>query len=441
VSQARCPHIVILGAGFAGIHVARELARLLPRAEDGRITLVDQNNFMVFTPLLTEVAGGEVDADHIISAVRRLSPRVSFVQGRVDGIDLANRRVTIAVGGTAKNVPRRQENLDADQLVIALGSVTNFHGLAGVQEHALTIKSVGDAAAIRARALELLEYAAAEADGEKRRALLTVVVAGGGFSGVETMAALNDLVRDEAKSYPHIAPQDVRTMLVHPGKRLLPELSAGLARYAQTKLEQRGVEVILDIKITGAGPDYAEMEGGRRVPTHLLIWTAGVTPSPVIGTLDVKRGHHGGIVVNACCAVPGHPGTWALGDCAEVPRPGGKAAYAPTAQNAMREGTQVARNIVAVLHGQQPRPFVYTPIGELALVGKRSGVASLYGLHLSGLSAWALWRAIYLAKMPRLGQRLRIGFDWLLDLLFGREIAALPLTRSTPPAGETASQC
>jgi len=432
VSAHERTRIVIVGAGFAGVHVARELARLLPHEEDGAITLVDQNNFMLFTPMLTEVVGGQVETSHVVSAVRRLSPRVAFAQGRVDGIDLSTKRVTLTVGGTAAGIPRSSRTVEADQLVIALGSVTNYHGIPGVQEHALTVKSVGDAAAIRNRTLELLDYAAAEPDQEQRRALLTFVVGGGGFAGVETMAALNDLVRAVAKTYPPLRDTPIRTVLVHPGKRLLPELSAGLARYAQRKLEQRGVEVILDTKITGAGPDYTELEGGTRIPTHLLIWTAGVTPSPVIGTLDCTRGRHGGVVVDACCAVAGHPGVWALGDCAEIPHPGGKKTYAPTAQNAMREGRQVARNIAAVLQGHKPQPFVYTPIGELALVGRRSGVASLYGVHLSGLLAWVLWRGIYLAKMPLLGKRVRIGLDWLLDVLCGRDIVALPLSRSTP---------
>jgi len=423
--------IVIVGAGFAGVHVARELARLLPREEDGQITLVDQHNFMVFTPMLTEVAGGEVDADHIVSAVRRLSPRITFEQGRVDRIDLAAKRVTLTRAAADTAAPPERRTLEADHMVIALGAVTNFHGLSGVQEHALTLKSVGDAAAIRNRALELLDAAADEPDAATRRAMLTFVVGGGGFSGVETMAALNDLVRAVAKTYASLHDTPIRTVLVQPGKRLLPELNAGLARYAQQKLEQRGVEVILNTEITGAGPDYTALERDKRIPAHTLIWTAGVTPSPVIGTLDCRRGPHGGVVVDACCAVEGQRGVWALGDCAEIPHPGKKKTYAPTAQNAMREGTQVGRNIAAVLHGRQPQPFVYTPIGELALVGRRSGVASVYGVHLSGLVAWAMWRAIYLSKMPGLGKRVRIGLDWLLDVLVGREIAELPLTRST----------
>lgn len=423
--------IVILGAGFAGVNVARALMRLLPRDEEACITIVDQNNYMLFTPMLTEVAGGEVDARHIVNAVRDLSPRVTFEQGRVDDVDLANKLVTLTTGGGDSAVPESRHTLEADHLVLALGSVTDFHGLAGIQQHALTIKTVGDAAAIRNRALALLEAAESEPDPDARRRLLTFVVGGGGFSGVETMAALNDLARAAARRYRRVQAHEVRTLLVHPQERLLPELDAGLAAYATKKLQRRGVEVILNTRLTAAGPDYVELEDGRRVQTHLLVWTAGVTPSPVIGVLDTKRGQHGGIVVDACCRVPGHPGVWAVGDCAEIPQPHGQKTYAPTAQNATREGTRVAENIVAMLRGQSPRPFTYTPLGELAIVGRHAGVASIYGLRFSGLMAWAMWRAVYLAKMPLMRTRLRVALDWLLDLCCGREIAELPVLRSS----------
>jgi NADH dehydrogenase len=233
-----------------------------------------------------------------------------------------------------------------------------------------------------------------------------------------------------------VDPADIRTVLVHPQKRLLPEISAGLANYAQMQLQQRGVEVILNTEIKGAGSDWVELEGGKRIKTHLLIWTAGVTPSPIVKVLDCKRNEHDAIVVDGCCAVPDHPGVWAVGDCAAVPKPSGKGTYAPTAQNATREGSTVARNIVAAMQGKQPQPFVYKPIGELAIVGRRTGVASVYGVHLSGLLAWAMWRGIYLAKMPRMRNRVRVGLEWLLDLAFGREIAELPVARSSRAAGE-----
>jgi NADH dehydrogenase len=428
------PRIVILGAGFAGVQCARELARRLPADQDGRITLVDRHNYLLFTPMLTEVAGGQVDTRHIVAAIRRLSSRITFVEGRVDEVDLRRRRITLIVGQSEAGIPEERRTLEAEQLVIALGSVTNFHDIDGLQAHALTVKSLGDAAMIRNRALALLERAGAEPDRERRRALLTFVVGGGGFSGVETMAALNDLVRDSVKYYPQIQAGDIRTILAHGQERLLPELSGPLAEYARQKLQRRGVEVLLNTRITGAGADYVELHSGRRIATHMLIWTAGVAPNPLVERLDCRRGKHGGIIVDACCAVPGYPGVWALGDCAEIPQRGG-ATYAPTAQNATREGRRVARNILAAWRGQPPRPFSYRPIGELAIVGKRTGVARLFGLRFSGFVAWWMWRTVYLLKLPTLGKRIRVAADWTLDLLFGREIEELPIARaSTVPA-------
>jgi NADH dehydrogenase len=430
--------VVILGAGFAGVYAGRELARLLPREEDCEITLVDQHNYFLFTPMLTEVVGGEVDTRDIVSAVRLLSPRVNFVQGRVDRIDLARKRVTVRVGETADGIPTTKRDLEAEHLVIALGSVTNFHGNQELCAHSLTIKSIVEATAIHDRALALLERADAEPDPNTRRELLTFVVGGGGFSGVETMAALNDLVRGSVKHYPNVRPEEIRTVLVHPGDRLLPELGEQLAAYALHALEQRGVDVILQTKITGAGPDYVEMERRPRIPTHTLIWTAGVAPDPLIAELDCERGKHGAIVVDGCLHVPRHPGVWAVGDCAEVPQPGSGKTYAPTAQDATREGKQVARNILATLRGAEPRPFAYRPIGELAIVGRRTGVARVYGMHLSGLLAWALWRAIYVLKEPSPTKRARIAATWLLDVVFGRELTEIA-GRPSPPAPDQAT--
>jgi len=260
--------------------------------------------------------------------------------------------------------------------------------------------------------------------------MLTIVVAGGGFSGVETMAALNGLLRHSLPRYHHLSEDDIRTILIHPGDHLLSEIGQSLGDYAQRKLEHSGVEVRLKTEIDGAGSEYVEIKGGERIPTSLLVWTAGVRPNPVIGVLDLKRGQHGGIVVDRTCAVPEHPGVWALGDCAEVPEPGGKKTYAPTAQNATRAGSLVARNIVRAIHDEQPVPFSYQPIGQLALVGRHASVATLCGLQFSGVLAWAMWRGVYLAKEPRLAKRLRVALDWTLDCFTGLDIAALSAKRS-----------
>jgi len=434
--------VVILGAGFGGLGVAREMAKLYPDKAECEITIVDQHNFSLFTPMLTEVVGGEIDEQDIICAIRDLSPRVTFEQGRVKRVDVENKRATITVGGEEPGIPAVERTLEADHLVVALGSVTNFHDVPGVQQHSLTMKTVDDARVIRNRALALLERADEEHDPDERRKLLTFVVGGGGFSGVETMAALNDSVRDSARHFKNVQPGDIRTILLQPGSRLLPEIGGELASYAMKQLQRRGVEIGLHTEIGGAGEDYVEADPPfrheQRITSHLLIWTAGVTPSPVLDTMDVKRGRHHGIVVDSCCRVPDHDGVWALGDCAEIPHPGAASTYAPTAQNAIREGPQVARNIAAAMRGDAAQPFVYRPIGELALVGKREGIASLYGFKFSGILAWAMWRAVYLAKLPRMEKRIRVGVGWVLDLIFGRDIATTPGAASS--AAHDASQ-
>ena len=236
--------IVIIGAGFAGLNVAQELSNLLPAENDGQITLVDQNNYLLFTPMLTEVAGGELDPHHILASPRLLSPRINFEQGQVHDIDLENKSVVLDVGddGTSRRT------LKADHVVIALGSVPNFHGIPGVQEHSLGLKSIGDAAAIRNRVLEALEHASWEQDSTVRKELLTFVVGGGGYTGVETMAAVNDLVRTSVKHYPKVSPEEISTLIIEPGDRLMSELSSDLAAFGQKKLEERGVQVRLKNK-------------------------------------------------------------------------------------------------------------------------------------------------------------------------------------------------
>jgi NADH:ubiquinone reductase (H+-translocating) len=429
--------IVILGAGFAGANAARKLTRLLPRERRMRVMLVDKHNFLIFTPMLTEVVSGEVDAHDIVIPSRRLSPHVTFIHAHVDAIDLAERTVTLSIGFQHVGIPVAQRTLHADHLVIALGSVTSFHGIQGLQEHAFTIKDVADADALYSRALALLERADAEPDPEMRRALLTFVVGGGGFSGVETMAALNDMLRSDIRYYPHIDPGDIHTVLVHHGDRLLPELGDKLARYAQRELERRGVEVMLHTGITEYTGDTVELQDGRRLRAHTLVWTGGVTPDPLVRDLKCKHGQHGGIATDSCFRVPGYPGVWAIGDCAEVPHPGSREIYAPTAQNATREGAHLARNILASLEGREPRPFVYRPIGELAIVGQRAGVASVYGLPFSGILAWAMWRAIYLAKEPSIPKRIRTGVDWLLDVAGAQHISQVPIGARVAPSRVT----
>ncbi len=426
----RNQNIVILGGGFAGTNVADQLAALLPNPEDARITLVDQSNYSLFTPMLTEVAGGQIDTHHIVRPLRDMSPRIEFIQGRIEAIDTAFKTVRLAVGDAQSNLPQNNPVLPYDHLVVAVGSVPHYYDIPGLKEHSLTNKTLEEAAAIRKRVLSVLERANVETNPGLRRALLTIVVGGGGYTGVETIAAINDLVRDHLPDYPQLKQEDVRMLLFEAEDRLMMELSAvNLAAYAQHKLEERGVEVRLNATLAEAGDGWITFKDGERIETQTLIWAGGVTPSPIVESLGAQVGKHKGLVADACCMVPGLSGVWAVGDCAEIPMPNSDKTYAPTAQNAQREGAQAARNIVAVMRGEEPQPFEYTPIGELAIVGKRSGVAQVYGVSFSGITAWAMWRAIYLAKMPGLGQRFRILMDWTLDVLVGRDVPELSTLR------------
>ena len=448
-AAARGKRIVILGGGFAGRNVATELARRLPASKAGtaaetEIILVDENPYLLFTPMLTEAAGGMVDARHIVSPVCELPARLTFRQGRVQEIDLGARRITLQTASQdADGTGSHHVTLKADHLVLALGSVANYHGVPGLEEHSIVTKRLADAKAIYTRVLDLLARAEAEPDRGTRRALLTVVVGGAGYTGVETMATVNELLRTEVgrrrQRGASLDPDDVTTILVDPEERLMSELkSARLAAYAETKLREAGVEVRLQTKITAAGPDFVELDGNRRLPMGLLIWSGGEMPSPLVSKLEgVSHSKPGALEVEASGAVPGHPGVWAIGDCAALPNPDGKGTYAPTAQNATREGILVAANIAATLCGEPTRPFTYTPIGTLALVGRHVGIAEIYGWPVSGLLAWAMWRTVYLAKMPGLGQRARILRDWWQDGLAGGGPSATRTTSAIAPCAAT----
>lgn len=357
---------MILGAGFGGIGAAVELARLLPQSDNGDIVVVDEDNFLLFTPMLTEATAGEINPRHIVVGVHEFSKRIRFIQGRIDHVDLQTREVTVTIGGS--DLHPEQRKITADQLVIALGSVTNFHHVAGAAEHCLEVKRVGDADAICRRALASIDRALIESDPAKRKALLTFVVAGGGYTGVETIAAVNDLVRAKCAEY-GLDAGEVRTVLVNPGDRLLTETSAELAEYAGEKLKQHGVDIRMNTSVKSVSADNVELDSGERISSHTVIWAAGVKPNPMVESLACEKGKHGGIKVNGCCQIKIAPGVWALGDCAEIPQPNKTGTYAPTAQNATREGALVAKNIVAALRGEVAQPFTFKPLGELAIVG------------------------------------------------------------------------
>ncbi|MDQ2710743.1 MAG: NAD(P)/FAD-dependent oxidoreductase [Acidobacteriota bacterium] len=407
---AKGKRFLVVGGGFAGVEVARGLERLLPGEDNGELTLVNQTDYLLFTPMLTEAVGADVEPHHIIVPLDSFVRRTNIVVGEVKKIDLKSR--TVSIDG------QESRTLSTDHLILALGASSNFHHVPGAEESAITMKTLEDANRVKEGALALVKRAASERNSEERAALLTFVVAGGGYTGVETIAALNDLVREAARR-DGVDESEIRMTIAEPLGRLMSEVTEDLANYSQKQLQKAGIRVLLNTGVKSAQGDTIELSNGEKIQARTFIWTAGVEANKLIGELDAPKGKGTALKVTPTLSVEEFNGVWALGDCAAIPEPNGKGTYAPTAQNATREGKLVARNIVRSLRGQQQKPFTYTPIGQLALVGRHRGVARVYNQNFSGFIAYAMWRMIYLAKMPSMTQRLRVLSDWCLDSLLG----------------------
>jgi NADH dehydrogenase len=408
--------IVILGGGFGGVYTAMHLEKQLAHEPNVDITLVNRENFFLFTPMLHEVAASDLDITHIVNPIRKLLHRTNFFEGDVEYIDLPNKCV-----GVSHGYEPHQHELLYDHLVLALGSITNFFNLPGLEEHALTMKSLGDAIQVRNRMIANLEEASSECAVQGRASLLSVVVAGGGFAGVETIAGINDFLRESIACYPNLSAELLRIVLVHPGEVILPELGPKLGAYAQKKLAQRGVDIRTNTRVTGVAEHGVTLSDGSTIPSCTVIWTAGTSPNPLLAALPCTK-ERGRVIVNEYMEVPEWPGVWALGDCALVPARKTGTYYPPTAQHALREGKVLAHNITATLRGGQKKPFIFKTLGQLAAIGKRTGVANILGMNFSGFIAWWLWRTIYLSKLPRLEKKLRVMMDWTLDLVFSKDL-------------------
>jgi NADH dehydrogenase len=374
--------------------------------------------------MLHEIAASDLDITHIVNPIRKVLRRATFLHGEVESIDLASKRVTVFHGPS-----QHHHELSYDYLVIALGTTTNFYKIPGLEERALTMKSLGDAIHLRNWLIDLLEEADFECAVDSRADLLSVVVAGGGFAGVETVAAANDFLREATRFYPHLDEKDIRVVLVHPGPLILPELGDQMGQYAQKKLGERKVEILVNIKVNAIADGSVELSNGTKIRTKTLVWTAGTSPNPILDTLPCQK-ERGRLVVNEYMEVPNWPGVWALGDCAVIPDKKTGKAYPPTAQHAMREGKRLAQNITAEILGGTKKPFIFSTIGLLAAIGRRTGVANILGVNFSGFIAWFLWRTIYLSKLPRLEKKIRVALDWTLDLFFSKDLVHFMILRS-----------
>jgi NADH dehydrogenase len=411
--------IVIAGGGFGGLYAAKHFDKRLARRDDVEVTLISRENFILFTPMLHEIAAGDLSPSDIVNPLRRILHHVKFVEADVRDVDIKARKIRCVHG-----IGDADLELEYDHLLLALGSETNFFDNQGIREWAVTMKNVMDAALLRNRMVALLEEAALGKDETARRELLTFVTAGGGFAGAETTGAVNDFLRETARFYPALREDMIRVVVVHAGAYLLPELGEELGRYAERKLIERKVEVIKGALVASYDGSVVKLNDGRSIAAATLIWTAGVKPSAVIASVSVPK-EKNRVLVNENLAVPGATGLWAVGDCAAVPDSNAGQFYPPTAQHGLREGVVAAKNIERTILGQPLEPFRFKTLGLLAAIGHRTGVAMVFGMKFSGFIAWWLWRSVYLLKLPRLAKKLQVAIAWTLDLFFGRDITQI----------------
>ncbi len=422
--------VVILGGGFAGVYTALYLQKLMTASERKAIhvTLVSNENYIVFQPLLPEVISGTIETFHCITPIRRIARNTRLVSRTIEQIDLEKRTVRLS----PEYVPRSLL-LPFDHLIIALGSRLDYDCVPGMREHAIAFKYLGDALRLRDAAIGVLEEANIEADPEEKRRLLTFVVGGGGFSGVECIAELNDFLTVAVREFSNITRDEIRCILVQSGTRILPELDESLAKYAHRILDRRGIEIQLDTRLTAISSDGALLQNKttkvtEKIETRTVVSTIPSTAHEMVAQLPCEQ-DRGRVKVSPCLDLPGFPNVWALGDCASVPQKDGIASP-PTAQHALRQAKTCARNVLASIRGKPLKAFDFTGLGSLASLGRRSAVANIMGIKLKGLPAWIVWRCVYLSKFPGLDRKIRIAMDWLLDLVLPRDITQIRIFKS-----------
>ena len=413
------PVIVIVGGGFAGVAVARQLERRL-RPNEAEIVLFSRDNYTLFTPMLPEVTSGELEVRHVVTPIREQVHRTRFVLADVEEIDIRAR--TVKYRHVLMRIPAVQPY---DHIVLALGSSTSTFGLPGVAEHTWPLKTLDDADALRNHLVWLLEMADTIRDEARRARLLTLVVVGGGFTGVETAGEIVGLFRSVIRFYRSVPADSVKMILVEAGPVLLAGLPPKMGTYARRILEQFGVEVLLGDGVVSVDASGMTLHSGRRIESETVIWSAGVKPSPSIAKIALPLTKHGAVETGPDMRVASVEGVWALGDCASIPD-GEGGVYPLTAQHAIREGPRLGDNLAAVLRGKPTKPFRYRTLGMMAALGARKAVAQLPGNRvLTGFLAWFLWRTYYLLRLPGLDRKIRVAFDWTLELLFPRDTAEL----------------
>lgn len=422
--------VLILGGGFAGAYCAKALGKALGANAEEEVAIVAERNALVFHPMLAEVAGSALAPQDVLNPLRQMCRKVDVLQAKVQHIDWAAKRIIVDGGRFTRNQP-----IHFEHLVVTLGSITDLSRVPGMTENGLAMKSVADAQRIRSAVINRLEEANLVSDEAVRRRLLTFVIVGGGYTGVETAGQLLDLVKDAKGFYANLDHIPARVILIHSRAHLLEEIGPELGDYAQRILEKRGMEIILNSRVNEATAGKIIYNQTSFIETHTIISSIGNAPNPAVLDLCRQLGvepEKGRLPTLSSMQVEGHPTLWAAGDCAAVPWDdnGETKLSPPTAQFALRQGTQIGENIARTLKGEALKPFTYRYMGQLATVGTHAAVAEIMGKRFSGFFAWWMWRTIYLAKLPGIARKLRVIIDWTFELFFPRDLA---LSSPTPP--------
>jgi NADH dehydrogenase len=409
--------VVIIGGGFAGVKCAQQLRRGLP-ADQLEVVVFNRENHMVFHPLLAEVAGASIDPDSVAAPLRQFLDRVDCRTEHVTAIDVAAQHVVY------ESRDGRGERLPFDYLVIACGRSVNLNAVPGMSDHAFALKTVGDAVQIRAHVIQQLEAAEVSPDERDRRAALSFIVVGGGFSGVEIAGEINDLVRGSRRFYPHIVDNEITVTLVHSGEQILPEVNVALRDFARRRMEGAGITVITGARAAAATREGIWLKDGRQVRGRTIVCTIGTAPERLLDRLDAPK-EKGALLTDPDMRVQTLDRVWAIGDCARIINAADQQPCPTTAQFAERQGRQSADNILRVIKGEPTRPFRHEPLGQLCAIGGRNAVAEVGGIKMSGMLAWLFWRAVYLSKLPSWSRALKVGAVWAWELIFRRDLSTV----------------
>jgi NADH:quinone reductase (non-electrogenic) len=410
-------NIVIAGGGFGGAMAARELERIMPR-QAARLTLVNDVNFLLYTPFLPEAAAGTLEPRHVVTPLREILNRTYLRLGSVVGHDPQARTVELLTR------EGERETLPYDQLLLALGSVSRALPVPGLAEHAIGFKTLADAIWLRNHVVETMEAANAAEDPARRDELLTYVFVGGGYAGLEALAELQDFAADAMECYPRARLHGMRWVLVEAADRVLPEIDQALADYALRELRGRGIDIRLGTTLEEVGPDRARLSSGEALPTRTVVWTAGVAPNPSLRDLGVPLDERGRVPVDERLRVRGMASVWAIGDCAAAPDPRGGIAP-PTAQHAVRQGPVAARNIAAELGVGSPEPFRYRSSAAFVNLGRYKAVGRIGQRTFRGFPAWWLARTYHMSQIPGAARKARAVIDWTASLPFRRDLSEL----------------